>query len=200
VLEVVKVTHEFSIGPQLSAEDFETLRVSGFASVLNTRPDDEIGAYLVSQDAELLARAKGLAYAFCPSENHAIFGPRVIDRFELALLELPKPIFAHCKTGTRAAILWALVESRYGEVETVIATLRAAGQELDFLEDELRESAKAVRKSPFQLKSDALLGLGRSSLLGHRRKEGDKNRSEKVGDMAAVPPFHDIQDGTIAFE
>jgi len=175
VLEFVNVTPEFAIGPQVSAEDFEHLRAAGFASVVNARPDDEMGTYLASQDAEQLARANGLAYAHSPTENHAIFEPEIIDRFERALVELPKPIFAHCKTGTRAAILWALVASRHRPVETVIATLRAAGQELDFLEQELRDSAIAARQSPFRLKEDALLGLGRSSLLGGSQT-GSRNR------------------------
>jgi sulfide:quinone oxidoreductase len=166
VLEIVNVTLEFAIGPQISTEDFEPVRAAGFASILNLRPDDEIGTYLISKDAERLAYAVGLAYAHCPTENHAIFETEIIDRFERALVELPKPIFAHCKTGTRAAIMWALVASRHRDVENVIATLQAAGQELDFLEDELRESAKAVRHSPFRLKEDALLSLGRSNLLG----------------------------------
>jgi uncharacterized protein (TIGR01244 family) len=174
VLEFVNVTPEFAIGPQVSAGDFEPLRAAGFASVLNARPDDEIGTYLVSRDAEQLARANGLAYAHSPTENHAVFEPEMIDRFERALIELPKPIFAHCKSGTRAAILWALVASRHGAVETVIATLRAAGQELDFLEQELRESAKAGRQSPFRLKDDALLGLSRSILIGGRQAGPDK--------------------------
>ena len=174
MLEIVNVTPEFAIGPQISTEDFRPLNAAGFASVLNARPDDEIGTYLVSQDAERNARANGLAYAYCPSENHAIFEPDIIDRFERAIVQLPKPIFAHCKTGTRAAILWALVASRHRDIESVIAALRAAGQELDFLEDELRESAKAVRRSPLQLKDDALLGLGRSSLLGTSRGDPHK--------------------------
>jgi sulfide:quinone oxidoreductase len=166
VLEFVNVTPEFAIGPQVSAEDFGPLRAAGFASVLNARPDDEAGTYLAAQDAGPHARAAGLAYAHSPTENHAIFEPEVIDRFEQALAELPKPIFAHCKTGTRAAILWALVAVRHRAIEAVIATLRAAGQELDFLEQELRDSADAARQSPFRLKADALAGLGVSSLLG----------------------------------
>jgi len=174
VLEIVNVTPEFAIGPQLSLEDFGPLRAGGFASVLNARPDNEVGKYLVSQDAARLARANGLAYAHCPSENHALFETEIIDRFERALVELPKPVFAHCKTGTRAAILWALVESRRRNVEDVIAALRAAGQELDFLEDELRESVEAARRSPLHLKDDALLRLGRSSLLDNGRKAADE--------------------------
>ncbi len=166
MLEIVSVTPEFAIGHQLSTDDFASLRAAGYASVLNARPDDEIGTYLVSQDAMRAAHANGLAYAFCPTEGHEIFEPEIVDRFERALVELPKPIFAHCKTGTRAVILWALVASRHRDVEDVIVTLRAAGQDLDFLEQELRESAKAVRKSPFQLKDDALLGPGPASLSG----------------------------------
>ena len=123
VLEFVNVTPEFAIGPQIAGADFEPLRAAGFASVLNARPDDEDGTYLLSQDAERLARANGLAYAHSPTENHAIFEPEIIDRFERALVELPKPIFAHCKSGTRAAILWALVASRHRPVENVITVL-----------------------------------------------------------------------------
>ncbi len=173
-LEIVNVTPDFSIGPQVSTEDFEPLRAAGFASVLNARPDDEIGTYIASQDAEQLARAHGLAYAHSPTENHAVFEPEIIGRFERALVELPKPIFSHCKTGTRAAILWALVASRHRAVENVIATLRAAGQEFDFLEQELRDSAQAARQSPFRLKEDLLLGLSRSSLLGGSQMNPDK--------------------------
>ncbi|HSM43293.1 MAG TPA: TIGR01244 family sulfur transferase [Afifellaceae bacterium] len=174
MLEIVNITPEFAIGPQPSAEDFEAIRAAGFASVLNARPDDEDGSYLLSQDAEPLAHANGLAYAHSSTENHAIFEPDIIDRFEQALAELPKPIFAHCKSGTRAAILWALVAARHRDVEDVIATLRAAGQELDFLEQELRESAEAARESPFRLKQDALLGLSRSSLLGGSESDPDE--------------------------
>ena len=171
VVEFVHLTAEFAIGPQVSAADFEPLREAGFASVLNARPDDEHGTYLPSAEARELARASGLSYVHSPTENHAIFETDLIDGFEKALAELPKPIFAHCKTGTRAAILWALVAARHRQVEDVIETLRAGGQDLDFLEQELRDSADEARQSPLRLKEDALLSLSRSSLLGGKRPE-----------------------------
>lgn len=166
MLEIVNLTPEFAIGPQIGPDDIGALRDAGFAAILNARPDDEIGTYMPSDKAERLARAAGLAYAFTPTEGHAIFEHDVIDRFEAALAELPRPIYAHCKSGTRASILWALVAARHRDVEDVIATLRAAGQEFDFFEDELREAAAETRDSPFRLKPDALLSLGTSRLLG----------------------------------
>lgn len=166
MLDIVTITPEFAIGPQISPEDIEQISVAGFKSVLNARPDDEIGEYLLSGEAEKLVRAAGLSYGFCPTEGHEIFETEITDQFETLLADLPKPIFAHCKTGTRAAILWALVAARHREIEDVISTLRDAGQELDFLEQELRDSAEAAQGAPFRLKNDALLNLGRSSLLG----------------------------------
>ena len=166
MLEIVRLTPEFAIGPQLSSGDFEQIRAEGFASILNARPDDELGEYLLAPEAEEQALVHGLAYAHSPTQNHDIFEKDAIDLFEKSLVDLPKPIFAHCKSGTRAAILWALVASRHRPVENVIGILREAGQDLDFLEQELRDSAAEAKRSPIHLREDALLTLGRSSLLG----------------------------------
>ena len=81
------------------------------------------------------------------------------------MVDLPGPVFAHCKSGTRAAILWALVASRHRPVEEVIETLRTAGQELDFLEQELRDAASSASRSPLRLRDDGLMKLGQSRLL-----------------------------------
>ena len=171
--DIVWVTPEFAIGAQIELADMARLREAGFAAIINARPDDEDGTYLTSSEAEAVAAGRALAYAHCPTENHAIFEADAIDRFELALTTLPKPIFAHCKSGTRAAILWGLVAARHRPVEEVIATLQAAGQDLEFLADELRAAAKAPRGSLLQLKADALLNLGQSMLFGRRQSPDD---------------------------
>ncbi len=164
--EFINLTPDIAIGPQITLHDIEALREAGFASIINTRPDDETGDYLLSYAARKHAQLTGLGYVHCPTENHSIFEPENADCFEKAIATLPRPIFAHCKSGTRAAILWALAVSRHRPVEDVITTLHAAGQDLEFLEQELRDSADEARKSPFRLKDDALLNLGKSNLLG----------------------------------
>ncbi len=164
--DITRLTNDLAFGPQVSAADFAELRAQGFASVLNARPDAEEGDFPRSDEARSLAEAAGLAYGHVPAENHGLFEPDLIDAFERALIDLPKPIFAHCKSGTRAAILWALVAARYRPVEEVIGILRQAGQDLSFLEDELRESADAAGRNPLRLKDDALLTMGKSKLFG----------------------------------
>ena len=41
--EIVYITPEFAIGPQITEEDIGALKEAGFASILNARPNDEIG-------------------------------------------------------------------------------------------------------------------------------------------------------------
>ncbi|KUO61363.1 MAG: hypothetical protein APF80_05965 [Alphaproteobacteria bacterium BRH_c36] len=159
------LTAQFAIGPQIAADDIVRLAEAGFRSVINARPDTEDGEFLRSEEAAGQAAAAGLGYIHAPTENHAIFETDAIDRFERALVELPAPIFAHCKSGTRAAILWALVAVRHQPTEEVIAQLNAAGQELQFLEDELRAERDNATRSPLRLNDEGLLSLGRSPLL-----------------------------------
>lgn len=159
------LTAQFAIGPQIAADDLVRLREAGFRSVINARPDTEDGEFMRAGEAAGLAAAAGLGYIHAPTENHSIFETDAIDRFERALIELPAPIFAHCKSGTRAAILWALVAVRHQPTEEVIAQLNAAGQELQFLEDELRAERDNASRSPLRLNDDGLASLGRSPLL-----------------------------------
>ena len=171
MLEITHITPNFAIGPQPTSKDFAAIRSAGFSSILNARPDNEAGSYLLSTEARELANLEGLTYVHCPSENHALFEIDIINQFERALTDIPPPIFAHCKSGTRTTILWALVAARHRHVDNVIAILRRAGQELEFLEDELRESASNAPRSPLRLKDDALISLSRSDLLGKKMRD-----------------------------
>ena len=43
-LQVIALTPEFAVSPQLSASDFTAVVAQGFATVINNRPDGEGGA------------------------------------------------------------------------------------------------------------------------------------------------------------
>ena len=159
------ISAQFAIGPQIDADDIVRIGGAGFRAVINARPDTEDDDFMRAEEAAGLAAASGLGYIHAPTENHAIFEADAIDRFERALIELPGPIFAHCKSGTRAAILWALVAVRHQPTEEVITQLNASGQELRFLEDELRAERDSAIRSPLRLRDEALVSLGRSPLL-----------------------------------
>lgn len=166
MLDITNITPEFAIAPQISEVDFDRIRDLGFRAIVNARPDDETGEFITSTEAAQRASALGLGYTHVPTANHAVFEGDIIDAFENALMELPAPILAHCKSGTRAAILWAMVAARHRSAQEVIATLNAAGQDLEFLEQELIDQGNEAQASPLRLRNDGLLNLGRSPLLG----------------------------------
>jgi uncharacterized protein (TIGR01244 family) len=102
----VEITEDFAVGSQLAPEDLAELARLGFRSVINNRPDGEGGPDQPS-DAELRAAADahGIFYAHLPVPNLQ-FDERAVIRMRALIGELPKPMLAFCRTGTRAAGLY----------------------------------------------------------------------------------------------
>jgi uncharacterized protein (TIGR01244 family) len=78
----------------------------GFKSVINNRPDYEAGPdQPTSAQIEKAAHEAGLAYAYLPVAP-MMQTPEEIQRFAQLLRELPKPVLAFCRSGTRSGRLY----------------------------------------------------------------------------------------------
>lgn len=95
-----------SVAGQISKEDIADLAKAGFATIVNNRPDNEETGQLASADAEAEAKKQGLDYRYLPVTTGAITRAQVMD-FHKAMLRSPKPILAHCRSGTRCFLLWS---------------------------------------------------------------------------------------------
>jgi uncharacterized protein (TIGR01244 family) len=79
---------------------------AGFKSVINNRPDFEGGPEQPTSAAiETAALAVGMRYAYLPV-HPAIQTPDEIARFADLLTQMPKPILAFCRSGTRSGKLY----------------------------------------------------------------------------------------------
>jgi uncharacterized protein (TIGR01244 family) len=116
-LKVIKVSDRLSIGPQINLSDFRELQSLGFTAVINNRPDGEEPAQLTADEASIEAEAAGLAYVRQPVTLGAITESDV-RKFHQQLDRLKGPVFAHCKSGTRALTLWTLGEVLDGRLQT----------------------------------------------------------------------------------
>ena len=104
--QVQQLSADVCVAPQLDADAMAWAAQSGFKSVVNNRPDFEGGPdQPTSAVIETAAKAAGLAYAFLPVQP-ALQTPDDITRFAVLLAELPKPILAFCRTGTRSGKLY----------------------------------------------------------------------------------------------
>jgi uncharacterized protein (TIGR01244 family) len=107
------------LGPGLSAAgrldraDIEELAAAGVRTIINNRPDGEDPGQLPAADARRIAEAHGIAYHHIPI-TAATLSRADVDAFAAALQDAPAPVVAHCRSGTRSTLLWALTRMREG--------------------------------------------------------------------------------------
>ena len=103
---VQQLSADVCVAAQLDPAAMAWAAQAGFKSVINNRPDFEGGpAQPTSAAIEAAAREAGLAYAFLPV-SPAIQTPQEIARFAQLMAEMPKPILAFCRSGTRSGKLY----------------------------------------------------------------------------------------------
>jgi len=115
-LKIIKVNDRLSIGHQPNLSDFSELRSRGNVSVINNRPDREEPNQPKADEASRSAKAAGLSYVHQPVTLGAITVGDV-RHFQRAVMELARPVFAHCRSGTRSLTLWALGEVLDGRLQ-----------------------------------------------------------------------------------
>lgn len=106
--QVRPLSPDLSVAPQLDPGAMAWAAEAGYKSVINNRPDFEGGPdQPTSAEMEAAAKAAGLRYAHLPVQPN-VQTPEEAARFAELLRELPTPILAFCRTGTRSGKLFAL--------------------------------------------------------------------------------------------
>ena len=100
------LTADFAVAPQLSPDDMQAVADAGFKSVIINRPDMEGGPdQPASADVIAAAHAAGLAVEYQPVVSGAMT-PEDVARFAVLLKQLPAPVLAYCRSGTRCTHLF----------------------------------------------------------------------------------------------
>ncbi len=101
-----QLSAEVCVAPQLGPDAMAWAAQAGFKSIVNNRPDFEGGPdQPTSATIEAAAHAAGLRYVHQPV-SASIQTDEDFARFAALLAELPKPILAFCRTGTRSGKLF----------------------------------------------------------------------------------------------
>lgn len=98
---------------KLDHSDIEALARAGVRTIINNRPDGEDADQLPAAEARPIAEARGIAYHHIPV-TAASLSRADVEAFAQVLATAPRPIVAHCRSGTRSALLWALTRLREG--------------------------------------------------------------------------------------
>lgn len=100
----MKINDQVTVGPQPSEEELQQLFQQGFKTVVNFRTDGEEDQPLSPGVEGDKVKASGMGYLSIPVSME-LMGPELVDQFREQFPDLPKPVYAHCKSGKWAGAM-----------------------------------------------------------------------------------------------
>lgn len=128
-MDIKTITNEFSVSPQITDKDIDQIKTAGFRAIICNRADGEAADQPRFEAIEKAAKKAGLAAIYLPVQPKTITDENV-DEFGAALKNLPHPVLAYCRTGTRSATLWSLHEAQRRPLPEILAASKAAGYDM----------------------------------------------------------------------
>ena len=141
-MDLRPITDQFAVAPQILPEDVPGIAEAGYRSIICNRPDDEDYGQACCGTIEEAAEAAGLSFLMLPIAS-GVVTQEAAEAFKAALRDMPGPILAYCRSGTRCTMLWTIAQ--YGEMgsDEIIRKTGAAGYEMSGLIGQL----KAMQRS-----------------------------------------------------
>ena len=130
-MDIRTLTETLSVSPQIRIDDMTEIAGKGYRSLISNRPDGEEPGQPSAAENRSVAEDAQLAYTHIPV-TAGQFGETQVRAFQEALSQANGPVLAHCKTGTRSAMLYAIGEVLDGRMskDQIIPFGQSAGLDL----------------------------------------------------------------------
>ncbi|WP_298934423.1 bifunctional protein tyrosine phosphatase family protein/NAD(P)/FAD-dependent oxidoreductase [uncultured Ruegeria sp.] len=129
-MEMKKISDALSVSPQIVQDDIVAIKAAGFRAIICNRPDGEGADQPTFEEIEAAAERVGIEARYAPVQT-GLVKDEDAKTFGIAMTELPGPVLAYCRTGTRSATLWSLNEAAHKRpVSEVLAATKAAGYDM----------------------------------------------------------------------
>jgi sulfide:quinone oxidoreductase len=129
-MDLKKITDKTSVSPQILPQDMAAIIEAGFRAIICNRPDGEGADQPSFEEIEKAAEKAGIEAAYVPITSGMVRDEDV-TAFGTALKDLPRPVLAYCRTGTRSATLWSFHESKKRPMAEILAATKAAGYDMN---------------------------------------------------------------------
>lgn len=143
VMKLPRLTDDLAVRGQLAPSDITSIAEEGIRAIICNRPDGEAEGQPPHAEIEREAAARGIAFVYQPVVSGAIADADAAA-FEAAMRELPKPVLAYCRSGTRCAALWSLSEAGKRPAEEILARTRQAGYDMTPLLPRLQKAKRPL--------------------------------------------------------
>lgn len=105
-MSIRQLSNDVAVCGQISPGDLETIAEMGFKTIVNNRPDHEVGPDLAHAVIEQQARSLGLAVHYLPMEMGQMPTETLLEDFKKILDTAEKPLLAYCRSGNRSGHIY----------------------------------------------------------------------------------------------
>lgn len=128
-MDLRKISDTFSVSPQIAPGDVTAIKEAGFRAIMCNRPDGEDAGQPDIAAIEAAAEAAGLEFRAVPIVSGALSEGDVAD-FRAALAEMPAPVLAYCRSGTRCTTVWSIVQIGQMPESEIVSAAADAGYDM----------------------------------------------------------------------
>jgi sulfide:quinone oxidoreductase len=128
-MDIKKISDDLSVSPQIMPSDVETIAANGFKAIMCNRPDGEGADQPTFEEIETRAKALGLSVQYLPIVSGKVSDGDAVA-FGKAMRDLPGPVLAYCRTGTRSATLWSLSKASEMTPAEILSATKTAGYDM----------------------------------------------------------------------
>ena len=177
-MNLKKISPDYAVSQQLTVADIPVAAAQGIKAIIINRPDGESGDQPDHKVIMKAANAQGLAARYIPIVPGKITDDDILD-FKNALLEIPAPVLAYCRSGARSASLWALSQADHLSVDAILESTRAVGYDLNGLRPRLHAKSRFEMEESGSKTYDVVIvgggaaGVATAASLLKRRKDID---------------------------
>ncbi len=116
-MQLRTITEQFSVSGPIDENTLKALRKRGVGVLVNVRPDNEEPLQVSDSELAAMAEKAGLEYVYIPVKSGE-YPAEKVAMFAKVLAGCNNAIHSVCRTGTRAAHMWALAECKAGVSKT----------------------------------------------------------------------------------
>ena len=185
-MDIKTLSPQVSVSPQITAADVAEITEAGFRAIICNRPDGEGADQPNFDEIEAAASAAGLRVAYVPVTAGMVRDDDVAA-FASALAELPRPVLAYCRTGTRSATLWSFHEADKRPMPDILAATKAAGYDMNGVARRIANGGKTPTDTGDAHFEVVIVGAGAAGIsVAASLKARDRDLSVAVIDPADV--------------
>ena len=137
--KLTEITDRVFLTSQLKPSSMRYLRQRQIKTVIDMRPDGEAADQPSSEQMMRMAEVMNMKFFYIPVPHEGIPN-EAVDSLQSALKTVDEPVVLYCRTGRRAARLFALAKASQGggpNADEILGLVRAAGFEGEDLAGEI---------------------------------------------------------------